>query len=83
MIALNLVGWNNDELPADLLGDVLAGAAEVAAEGGFFLVGGHDRRRPRAVVRAGRGRPTPITGSPMPACDPIKRSSGSAARRSA
>lgn len=41
LIALNLVGWNNDELPAEMLGDVLAGAAEVAAEGGFFLVGGH------------------------------------------
>ncbi len=41
LIALNLVGWNNDELPADMLGDVLAGAAEVAAQGGFFLVGGH------------------------------------------
>ena len=41
LIALNLVGWNNDELPIDLLGDVLAGAAEIAAEGGFFLVGGH------------------------------------------
>ncbi len=41
LIALNLVGWNNDELPPDLLGDVLEGAAEVAAAGGFFLVGGH------------------------------------------
>ncbi len=41
LIALNLVGWNNDELPADMLGDVLEGAAEVAAEAGFFLVGGH------------------------------------------
>lgn len=41
LIALNLVGWNNDELPSDMLGDVLAGAAEIALEGGFFLVGGH------------------------------------------
>ncbi len=41
LIALNLVGWNTDELPVDLLGDVLEGASEVAAEGGFFLVGGH------------------------------------------
>ncbi len=41
LIALNLVGWNNDELPADMLGDVLAGAADVAVEGGFFIVGGH------------------------------------------
>ncbi len=41
LLALNLVGWNNDELPPELLGDVLAGAAEIAAEGGFVIGGGH------------------------------------------
>ncbi len=41
LLALNLVGWNNDELPPDLLGDVLAGAAEVAGQGGFVIGGGH------------------------------------------
>lgn len=41
LLALNLVGWNNDELPADLLGDVLVGAAEIAEAGGFFIGGGH------------------------------------------
>jgi selenide,water dikinase len=41
VIALNLVGWNRAELPIELLGDVLEGAAETAAEAGFFLVGGH------------------------------------------
>ncbi len=41
LVALNLVGWNNDELPTDLLGDVLAGAAEVAAAGSFVIAGGH------------------------------------------
>lgn len=40
-LALNLVGWNRDELPLDLLGDVLAGAGEVGAEAGFAVVGGH------------------------------------------
>jgi selenide, water dikinase len=41
LLALNLVGWNRDELPTDLLGDVLAGAADVAAAGGFVIAGGH------------------------------------------
>ena len=41
LLALNLVGWNNDELPPELLGDVLAGAAEIAAEAGFVIGGGH------------------------------------------
>lgn len=41
LLALNLVGWNNDELPVDLLGDVLLGASEVATAGGFFIGGGH------------------------------------------
>lgn len=41
LMALNLVGWNNDELPPELLAEVLIGAGEIAAEGGFFCVGGH------------------------------------------
>lgn len=40
-LALNLVGWNRDELPTELLGDVLEGAASIAAEGGFLIAGGH------------------------------------------
>jgi len=41
LLALNLVGWNIDELPTDLLGDVLQGGLDVAAEGGFVVAGGH------------------------------------------
>ncbi len=41
ILALNLVGWNVDELPTELLGDVLEGGAEVAAAGGFVVAGGH------------------------------------------
>ena len=41
LLALNLVGWNVDELPTELLGEVLAGSAEVAAECGFVTAGGH------------------------------------------
>jgi len=40
LLALNLVCWN-DELPDELLGEVLAGAQEIAAEGGFVVAGGH------------------------------------------
>lgn len=41
LVALNLVGWNRDELPLGLLAEVLAGAGEVAANGGFVIAGGH------------------------------------------
>ncbi len=41
LFALNLVGWPRDALPLDLLGEVLAGGADVAADGGFVVVGGH------------------------------------------
>lgn len=41
LLALNLVGWNRDELSPDLLGDVLLGAQSIAEEGGFIIAGGH------------------------------------------
>lgn len=41
LFALNLVGWNRDELPLDLLGDVLEGANDVGREAGFIVAGGH------------------------------------------
>jgi selenide, water dikinase len=41
LFALNLVAWPRDELPLDLLGEVLAGGADIAAESGFVVVGGH------------------------------------------
>ena len=41
LFALNLVGWNSDELGTDLLGELLAGGDDIAREGGFFVVGGH------------------------------------------
>ena len=30
LFALNLVGWNTDELPTELLGEVLAGGQDIA-----------------------------------------------------
>ena len=41
LLGLNLVGWNRDELSLDLLGDVIEGAAGLAREAGFVIVGGH------------------------------------------
>lgn len=41
ILALNLVGWNTDELSTDILLAVLQGAGDAAAEGGWVTVGGH------------------------------------------
>ena len=41
LLALNLVAWSRDELSTELLGEVLAGGAEVAAGSGFVIAGGH------------------------------------------
>lgn len=41
LLALNLVCWNTDELSTDLLGDVLQGGHDIAAECGFVVAGGH------------------------------------------
>src|SRR5919112_374591 len=41
LFALNLVGWPRSDLPTELLGEVVAGAAEVAAEAGCPMLGGH------------------------------------------
>lgn len=41
LFALNVVCWNSAELPASSLDELLAGAAAVATECGFAIVGGH------------------------------------------
>lgn len=41
MFALNLAAWPRDQLPLELLDEVLAGGAELAAEGGWVVAGGH------------------------------------------
>lgn len=41
LLCLNLVGWPREELPLDLLGEVLAGGQRAAAEVGALVVGGH------------------------------------------
>ena len=41
LFALNIAGWPRDLLPLDLLGQALAGASDIAARGGWVVVGGH------------------------------------------
>jgi selenide, water dikinase len=41
LFALNLVGWNTELLPTELLGEVLAGGQDIATEAGFVVAGGH------------------------------------------
>lgn len=41
LLALNIVCWNDEELAPELLGEVLAGAQDIAATGGFVIAGGH------------------------------------------
>ena len=41
LFGLNLVGWNNDELPSSMLSDVLAGGLEIAEQAGMSIIGGH------------------------------------------
>lgn len=41
LFALNLVGWNVDELSTDLLDEVLAGGRDIAEAAGFVIAGGH------------------------------------------
>jgi selenide, water dikinase len=41
LFALNVAAWPRDVLPLDLLGEVLLGAATMAAAGGWIVAGGH------------------------------------------
>jgi selenide, water dikinase len=40
-VALNIAGWPVDELPLELLADVLGGAREIASRANVAVVGGH------------------------------------------
>ncbi len=41
LLALNLVAWNSDELPFELLAEVMHGSTDVAEAGSFVIGGGH------------------------------------------
>lgn len=60
MFGLSLVGWPREKLPLELLGEVLEGLAQVAAEAGCPIVGGHsiDALEPHAgMVAVGEAHP--------------------------
>lgn len=64
LYCLSLVGWPRATLPLDLLGEVLAGAAEVVARAGAAIVGGHsiDDPEPKfGLVVVGEVHPERIT----------------------
>ena len=44
LAALSIVGFPDATLPADVLADILRGAADIAAEAGIAIVGGHTIR---------------------------------------
>ena len=49
LTALQLVGWPRDDLPLDLLSEVMQGGADVMAEASTTIVGGHsiDDKEPK------------------------------------
>ncbi len=49
LTALQLLGWPRDQLPFELLGDVVRGGADVMVEAGCVIIGGHsiDDREPK------------------------------------
>lgn len=63
MLALNLAAWPRDVLPLDLLGEVLAGGADAAAEGGWVVAGGHTIDGPEPLYGMS------VTGTCEPAAD--------------
>ncbi len=63
LFALNLAAWPRDVLPLDLLGEVLAGGADTAAEGGWVVAGGHTIDGPEPLYGMS------VTGTCRPAAD--------------
>ena len=63
LFALNLAAWPRDVLPLDLLGEVLAGGADAAADGGWVVAGGHTIDAPEPLYGMS------VTGTCQPAAD--------------
>jgi selenide,water dikinase len=68
LFALNLVGWNKDALPTELLSELLAGGQDIASAAGFAVVGGHTIDDPEPKYGMS------VTGTVRP--DQILRNSG-------
>jgi selenide,water dikinase len=49
ILALAILGWPIDKLPAELAGEVMRGAREIAAECGITIAGGHSIDAPEPI----------------------------------
>src|SRR5436190_15801334 len=81
VVAVNLLGWPRDVLPFELAREVLRGGADVAAQAGCLLAGGHSiddpepkyglavtgLANPRRLLRNDTGRP----GDPLTLTKPL------------
>ncbi|MGO9078347.1 MAG: selenide, water dikinase SelD [Streptosporangiaceae bacterium] len=81
LVALNLLGWPRDRLPADLAVEVLRGGLEIARQAGCHVAGGHSiddpepkygmavtgLADPAALLRIDAGRP----GQPLSLTKPL------------
>lgn len=57
LFALNIIGFPKNELPLEVLGEILQGGSDVAREAGIFVLGGHsiDDKEPKyGMVVVGR-----------------------------
>ena len=57
LFALNMIGFPKNELPLEILGEILKGGSDVAKEAGIFVLGGHsiDDKEPKyGMVIIGR-----------------------------
>jgi selenide,water dikinase len=86
-LALNIVAWPVDDLPLEMLGQVLQGGVDVASKAGAALLGGHTITDPEpkyGMVALGLADPERITRNstvpPRRTCSSPSRS-GSGSRR--
>ena len=49
VMAINLVGWPREEMPAEIITEVLRGGLEVATEAGCPVIGGHSIDNPEPI----------------------------------
>ena len=81
LLAVNLLAWPRDLIPFDVAGEVLRGGAEVCAEAGCHLAGGHsiDDREPKyGLAVTGLGDPdrllrndAGVAGTPLTLTKPL------------
>ncbi len=63
IFALNIIGWNTDELPLEMMSQVLTGAATAGLAGGWITIGGHTIEDPEpkfGLVVVGEVNPNAI-----------------------